>query len=244
MTEPRTPDTARAARQAALPAGLRDPAVRGVVGLYGVTPEWDDTARLLEAVAQAVRGGMQALQFRRKHLDARARLAQGRELREACRRHGVAFIVNDDWRLALELEADGVHLGREDGDSATVRRLADAGLLVGVSCYDELDRVRAAIDSGAANVGLGAVYASPTKPGAVRVPLETLRAARQLCVQAARAAGQPRRVGVVAIGGITPGNAAPVAAAGADALALVSGLFEAADVEAAARAVTAAMAPR
>ncbi|GAA5236206.1 thiamine phosphate synthase [Verticiella sediminum] len=232
------------ARTASAPLGLRDPAVRGVVGLYGLTPEWDDTARLLDAIAQAVRGGMQALQFRRKHLDDAARLAQGRSLRAACRQHGIAFIVNDDWRLALELEADGVHLGRDDAEQATVRRLADEGMVVGVSCYNELDRVRAAIDAGAASVGMGAVYPSSTKPGAVRVSLETLRAARRLCEDAARAAGQPRRVGVIAIGGITPGNAAPVAAAGADALALITGLFEAADVEAAARATMAAMAPR
>ncbi len=214
--------------------------LRGVSGVYGLTPEWDDTDRLLDALGQAVRGGLQALQLRRKLATPAVRLAQARALRAACDRHGVTFIVNDDAQLALDVQADGVHLGREDGDADTVRRLVAAGLQVGVSCYDDLDRVRAALDAGATSVAMGAVYVSPTKPGAVRVPLETIRAARRLCEQA----GGPLRASVVAIGGITPGNAAPVAAAGADALALISGLFDAPDIEAAARAVDAAMAPR
>ncbi|WP_371820339.1 thiamine phosphate synthase [Verticiella alkaliphila] len=149
-----------------------------MAGVYGLTPEWDDTDRLLDALAQAVRGGLQALQLRRKLATPELRLAQARALREACQRHGVTFIVNDDADLALSVGADGVHLGRDDGDAATVRRLADAGLQVGVSCYDDLDRVRAALDAGAASVAMGAVYPSPTKPAAVRVPLETIRAAR------------------------------------------------------------------
>lgn len=216
------------------------PGLRGLSGVYGLTPEWDDTERLLGALTQAVRGGLQALQLRRKLATPELRLVQARALRDACEHHGVTFIVNDDWALALDVGADGVHLGRDDGDAATVRRLVDAGLQVGVSCYDELDRVRTALDAGATSVALGAVYASPTKPGTRRVPLETIRAARRLCEEA----GGPLRASVVAIGGITPGNAAPVAAAGADALALISGLFDAHDIEAAARAVANAMAPR
>lgn len=215
--------------------------IRGIRGLYGITPEWDDTARLLTAIELAVRGGMQALQLRRKTASPAALLEQARQLRAACAAHGIAFIVNDDWRLALEIGADGVHLGRDDGDAQTIRQLADQGLQVGVSCYDDLERVRQALDAGASSVGLGAVYPSPTKPGAVRVSLATLRQARRLC-EAHRVNGL--RATVVAIGGITAANAAPVAAAGADALALISGLFEAADIEATARAVVNAMAPR
>ncbi len=215
--------------------------IRGVTGLYGITPEWDDTARLLDAVALAVRGGMQALQLRRKLASPEVLAEQARLLRQACSAHGIAFIVNDNWRLALDVGADGVHLGRDDADAQVVQQLVSQGLQVGVSCYNELDRVRMALDAGASSVGMGAVYPSPTKPGAVRVSLETVRQARRLC-EAAKRGGQ--RATVVAIGGITPGNSAPVAAAGADALALISGLFEAHDVEAAARAVVNAMAPR
>lgn len=220
---------------------VRSEGLRGVAGLYGLTPEWDDTDRLLVAVERAVRGGMQALQLRRKLAAPAVLAAQARALRDACTAHGIAFIVNDDWQLALDCGADGVHLGRDDADAQTVQRLAGQGLQVGVSCYDELERVRAALDAGASSVGLGSVYASSTKPGAVRVPLATIRQARRLC-EAARSDGL--RASVVAIGGITPTNAAPVAAAGADALALITGLFEAPDIESAARAVVDAMAPR
>lgn len=215
--------------------------IRGITGLYGITPEWDDTDRLLQAVSLAVRGGMQALQLRRKLASPEMRLAQARALRAACSQHGISFIVNDDWRLALDVGADGVHLGRDDADEKTVQQLAQQGLQVGVSCYADLDRVRMALDAGACCVGLGAVYPSPTKPQAPVVPLETIRQARRLCAASAQSG---LRATVVAIGGITPHNAAPVAAAGADALALISGLFEARDVEAAARAVVNAMAPR
>lgn len=166
--------------------------IRGVTGLYGITPEWDDTDRLLQAVALAVRGGMQALQLRRKLATPEQRLEQAGRLREACTAHGIDFIVNDDWRLALDVGADGVHLGRDDADVQTVRRLADEGLQVGVSCYGDLDRVRMALDAGACSVGLGAVYPSPTKPDAPVVPLETIRQARRLCEAARRGGCVPR----------------------------------------------------
>lgn len=217
------------------------PGLRGVSGVYGLTPEWDDTARLLDAVTLAVRGGMQALQFRRKQAPAALRLAQAEALRMRCTELGITFIVNDDWRLALDVAADGVHLGRDDGDAATVERLCAEGLVVGVSCYNELERVEMALAAGASSVALGAVYPSAIKPDAVRVELATIRQARRLCENAGRNGLRPT---VTAIGGIGPGNAAPVAAAGADALAVITSLFEAADIEGAARALTRAMAPR
>lgn len=216
--------------------------IQGVTGLYGITPDWDDTPRLLEAVALAVRGGMQALQLRRKTAEPTALIAQAQALRAACTEHGITFIVNDDWRLALDVGADGVHLGRDDADPAMVAELVSQGVQVGVSCYNEIERVEIALAAGAATVGLGAVYPSSTKPGAVQASLALLRQARRLC-EAARLPGG-LRASVVAIGGITPLNAPPVAAAGADALAVINGLFEAPNIEAAARALTDAMAPR
>lgn len=215
--------------------------LRGPSGLYGITPEWDDTDRLIDAVTLAVRGGMQVLQLRRKTASAEMRRQQAQALRECCTRLGIGFIVNDDWRLAQEVGADGVHLGREDADVETVARLSASGLVVGVSCYNDLARVEASLAAGAASVALGAVYPSTTKPDAVRVELATIRQARRLC-EAATVDGL--RPTVTAIGGIGPGNAAPVAAAGADAIAVITSLFEAPDIEAAARAVVAAMAPR
>lgn len=202
-------------------------------GLYGVTPEWDDTARLLDAVRQAAAGGMRALQLRRKHLSPDARLAQARELAPLCRELGVLFIVNDDWRCAVEAGADGAHLGRDDASLAEVRAAAP-GLLLGVSCYGDLPRAQALLDEGADYVAFGAVFPSPTKPQAPHAPLSLLSEA------AARVAGcATPRPAVVAIGGITPANAAQVAAAGADSIAVITGLFEAPDIRSAAQACAA-----
>ncbi|WP_233146161.1 thiamine phosphate synthase [Pigmentiphaga sp. NML080357] len=202
-------------------------------GLYGITPEWDDTARLVAAVEAAARGGLRAVQLRRKEAGAAKRLEQARALRTACDRLGVVLIVNDDWRLALDAGADGVHLGRDDGDIAQARRAGGPALLIGASCYNEPERARAALAAGADHVAFGAVFDSPTKPAAVRAPLSCLAEARRLRLPGD---GQPIRPAIVAIGGITPANARQAVAAGADALAVITALFGAADIEAAARA--------
>jgi len=199
-------------------------------GLYGITPEWDDTPRLLAAVEAAARGGMRAVQLRRKLAAPAKRLEQARALRSACDRLGVILIVNDDWRLAIEAGADGVHLGRDDGDIAQARQAGGPALLIGASCYDEPGRARAALAAGADHVAFGAVFDSPTKPAAVRAPLSCLTEAHELRLPGG---GRPA---VVAIGGITPANARQAAAAGADALAVITALFGADDIEAAARA--------
>lgn len=198
------------------------PAVRGIVGVYGLTPEWDDTDKLLQAVTAAAMGGMRALQLRRKLAAPALLRLQATRLQEACKQLGVTFVVNDDWRLALDLGADAVHLGRDDANEATIRQLVEQGLSVGVSCYNDLARVRAAIAAQADTIALGSVYTSDTKPDAVRVSFDTIREARLLCEAAVTNGTRPS---VVAIGGIEPGNAAPVAAAGADGLALINGLF-------------------
>ncbi|VCU70058.1 Thiamine-phosphate synthase [Pigmentiphaga humi] len=208
-----------------------------VAGLYGITPEWDDTGRLLEAVEAAARGGMRVLQLRRKEAAPAKRLEQARALREACARLGLVLIVNDDWRLALDVGADGVHLGRDDGDIAHARQAGGAGLLIGASCYNEPERARAALAAGADHVAFGAVFDSPTKPAAVHAPLSCLAEARRL-----RLPGTGVRPPVVAIGGITPQNAPLAAQAGADALAVITALFGAADIEATARAFSQAWA--
>jgi len=205
-------------------------------GLYGITPEWDDNDRLFEAIRAATRGGMRALQWRRKVAPLAGQAGQQRLVEQAravvalCRELNVLSIINDDWRLALDIHADGVHLGRDDGDVAIVRQRLGSAKLIGVSCYNEIERARAALAAGADYVAFGAVYPSSTKPSAVHAPLTRLAEARALT----HALPEPRAA-VVAIGGITPANAAPVVEAGVDAIALISGLFEADNVEAAAR---------
>jgi thiamine-phosphate pyrophosphorylase len=189
-------------------------------GLYAITPEHAGRDVLPGLVAQALEGGIAALQYRRK---AAADVQEARTLAALCRRHGVPFIVNDDLALALEAGADGLHLGREDGALPAARQRL-AGQFVGASCYDSLDAARAAVARGADYVAFGSVFASPTKPAAVRAPHTLFGAARSL--------GVP----LVAIGGITLENAPLLLQAGADALAVISDLFDAPDIAARARA--------
>ena len=220
--------------------------LRFPAGLYGVTPEWDDTDRLLAAVRLAAEGGMRALQLRRKNATPEQRAAQARALAPLCRNLGVVFLINDHWRLALDVGADGAHLGRDDGDLAQARADAGPDLILGASCYNELDRARQLLDAGADYIAFGAVFTSPTKPHAVQAPLSLLAQARELTIHHAdngKLAAQPTltaaRAAVVAIGGITPALAPQVAQAGADSIAVITGLFEAPDIKAAAQACTA-----
>jgi len=228
-------------------------ALRFPSGLYGVTPDWDDTDRLLAAVRAAAAGGMRALQLRRKNATPEQRAAQARALAPLCRALGVVFLINDHWRLALEVGADGAHLGRDDGDLALARAEAGPDLILGASCYNELARAHQLLDAGADYIAFGAIFTSPTKPQAVQAPLSLLAQARDLTARhasgqagsaqqtqatAAPAANVPRAA-VVAIGGITPALAPQVAQAGADSIAVITGLFEAPDIEAAAQACAA-----
>lgn len=200
---------------------------RRLRGLYAITPEEPDTRRLAERVAAALAGGATLVQYRAKTADSALALEQARVLADLCRSSGALLIVNDSPELARASGADGVHLGRDDGTVARARALlGDA--IVGVSCYADPKLARAAAQDGADYVGVGSVFASPTKPGAVRAPLSALREAR--------AAGLP----VAAIGGITAANAREAIAAGADMLAVITAVFAAADIRAAASAVAAA----
>ncbi|BCT92676.1 thiamine-phosphate synthase [Lysobacter helvus] len=191
-------------------------------GLYLVTPDDPDRDALLARV-QPLLPACACLQYRNKQADAALRRAQATALADACRAAGVPFIVNDDARLAADLGA-GVHLGEHDGSLAAARALVGDDAIIGVSCYDTLDRARQAAAAGADYIAFGAFFPSTTKPNARRASLSLLRDAAPL--------GLPR----VAIGGITPDNARPLVDAGADLIAVVSGVFDAPDPLAAARA--------
>ena len=194
-------------------------------GLYAVTDSGAAPATpLAEAVAAAIRGGAHLVQYRDKSGDAARRLREAQALLTVCREHEVPLIINDDVDLAVEVGADGVHLGREDAPLDEVRVRAGPRAILGMSCYDSLERALAAEQAGADYVAFGSFFASPSKPKAARAPLELLRTARQRL-----------NVPCCAIGGITPDNGALLVAAGADMLAVISGLFVQSDIEAAAR---------
>lgn len=195
-----------------------------IAGLYAITPDWDDSARLFGAVDAALSGGVRVLQYRNKSAGAARRLEHALGLSALCRKAGAALIVNDDVALALEVEADGVHLGESDGDIAAARRRLGPKRLLGASCYNRPERAAPLITAGADHLAFGSVFASGTKPGAVRADLGLFTAAR------------PLGVPLVAIGGITLANAAAVIAAGADAIAVIGDLFSAPDIAGRARA--------
>ena len=187
-------------------------------GLYLVTPDMADGDALFAAVAALLRARPALVQYRNKLADAAARRDQAARLLALCRGAGVPLIINDDLALALAIGADGVHLGRDDGDPAEARRALGPGRILGVSCYDEWARAEAGAAAGVDYLAFGAVYPSPTKPHAPRAGLELLsRAKGEL--------GLP----VAAIGGITLGNAPPLIAAGASLLAVISDVFSAPD---------------
>jgi len=208
-----------------------DPPPRVLRGLYAITPELQDTEVLAGKVAASLAGGAAVIQYRAKGLPEALRLEQAKRLAALCRAHGVPLIVNDDVALALAAGADGVHLGRDDGDTQGARLAMGRGLL-GISCYDQPERARIAAHAGADYVAIGSVFPSTTKPGAVRAPLALLDEAR-------RSSGLP----VVAIGGITAANAPQAVQAGADMVAAISAVFDAADIEGAARAIARAFEP-
>jgi thiamine-phosphate pyrophosphorylase len=177
-------------------------------GLYAVTP---DATLDFSKIEDALKGGAVLLQYRRKQRS----VEEAREVVALGRRLGVPVIVNDDVELAVELDAAGAHLGRDDGSLSSARNRL-RGKILGVSCYNDPARAKAAVAAGADYVAFGSVFASPTKPGAVRAPLSLF--------------AEKRGVPLCAIGGITIDNAPAVIAAGADLLAVVSDLFEAPDI--------------
>ena len=196
-------------------------------GLYAITPDEADTARLLVRVSTVLQAGAVWLQYRNKRADHALKKQQAQALQPLCRRLGVPLIINDDWRLAAAIGADGVHLGHTDVELAAARDALGAVAIVGASCYDDLALAQAAYAAGASYVAFGAFFSSPTKPHARRASIGLLHDSATL--------GVPR----VAIGGITPDNAPPLLAAGADLLAVISGVFDAPDPAATTRAYVA-----
>jgi thiamine-phosphate pyrophosphorylase len=195
-----------------------------VSGLYAVTPELTDSSELVGKVNAALRGGARVIQYRSKSTEDSLRRSQAGEIARLCRTWDALFIINDSVELAREVDADGVHLGRNDGDVSVARAVLGPGKLVGVSCYNEMVRARAAVSQGADYVAFGSFFRSATKPMASGAGTELLRfAASEIALP------------VVAIGGINVDNAAELIAAGADAVAVVSALFDVPDVEAQAR---------
>jgi thiamine-phosphate pyrophosphorylase len=195
-------------------------------GLYVITDRrLVPRGTMIEQVSQAIDGGAVLIQYREKHLSREARSREAQALALLCREHGIPLIINDDIELAASCGAAGVHLGRNDVSVIQARRRLGTRAIIGVSCYNQLERARAAAVMGASYAAFGRFFPSNTKPGAVQ-------ALPALLTQARREIDLP----IVAIGGITPENGAELIHAGANLLAVIHGVFGQPDTRAAARA--------
>lgn len=197
---------------------------RKISGLYAVTPDTDDTPALLARVEAALAGGARQLQYRNKTAGAALRLIQGRALLALCREYRVPLIINDDLDVALAVDADGLHLGSDDGSLRKARDRLGSGKILGASCYNRIESALDADHAGVDYVAFGSFFPSGVKPGAVRASPDLLSGAKRRI-----------KLPLVAIGGITLDNAPQLVNAGADSVAVISALFDAPDVKLAAR---------
>ncbi|MGB7194276.1 MAG: thiamine phosphate synthase [Collimonas pratensis] len=197
-------------------------------GLYIVTPDWDDTARLLEVSEQALQGGAALLQYRHKTADAALRQEQAEALLALCRGYQRPFIINDYVELCLALDADGIHVGGTDASVAEVRAQVGPDKIVGASCYGDLALAHAAQRAGASYVAFGGFYPSRVKKYPATTPVDIIT----------RSNAEISLPNVV-IGGMTQDNAVPLIAAGADMVAAISSVYLAPDPVAAARSFAA-----
>lgn len=193
-------------------------------GLYAITSEnHPSPAQLAVSVRAALQGGAKVIQYRAK--TSLNRVEEARLLLAECQAFQAPLIINDDVELAVLIQADGVHLGKEDGLVSEARTRLGPQAIIGVSCYDSLERAEQAQALGATYVAFGRFFPSASKPNAPCAHLETLANAKRSI-----------HLPLVAIGGITPDNGAALIQAGADLLAVIDGVFGQPDPEAAALA--------
>jgi len=198
--------------------------MKALKGLYIVTPDWDDTGKLVQATDLALQGGAVLVQYRHKTADAALRSEQATALLQVCRKHGVPFIINDHLELCLALDTDGIHVGGTDASVAQVRAAVGPDKIVGASCYGTLQLARDAQAAGASYVAFGGFYPS-------RVKKYDFKTAPEIVAQSKAEIGLP----VVVIGGMTVENCTPLITQGADLVAAISSVYMQENVSEAAR---------
>jgi len=192
-------------------------------GIYGILPADIDSADLLSKAEAALKGGLRILQFRDKKQGYKRQLKRAKALRQLTRDYGVVLMINDSVSLAQDVEADGVHLGRDDAPNLVQLRIkVGDDFIVGITCRADAAFATSALKDGADYVSFGAVWATKSKPEVPAIGINRLIKARQMFPDHR----------VCAIGGITADNIAEVKAAGADCAAVISGLFAADDIQA------------
>jgi thiamine-phosphate pyrophosphorylase len=193
-------------------------------GLYLVTPDWDDTQKLLQVTEAGLRGGAALVQYRHKTAALELRREQASELQCLCREYGRPFIINDHLDLCIALDADGIHVGGTDASVAEARKAVGPSKIVGASCYGTLQLAQDAQAAGASYVAFGGFYPSRVKKYDFKTPPDIVTQARESIPLPS-----------VVIGGMTLENAAPLVALGADMVAAISSVYMVEDPESAAR---------
>lgn len=195
--------------------GIKKDKIRLIQGLYAITDaELIADNELFSAVEAAILGGAKVIQYRNKSASNALQYQQAEQLRALCQQHQVLFLINDDPALARAVNADGVHVGRDDGKIADARKQLGAQAIIGVSCYNQLKNAQHAISQGADYIAFGRFFPSKTKPHALQAELSLLAQAELHL-----------NVPIVAIGGITLHNARQLISHGADAIAVIHSLF-------------------
>lgn len=190
-------------------------------GLYAITdPNLLDAQSLFTKVESALKGGCRVLQYRDKPATTLEKLERARKLKSLCQQYNAQFIINDDLELCLQSNADGLHLGKSDGDILAARALLGPKRILGVTCHSDLNYAQKCINLGVDYCAFGRLFSSKTKPEAPPCPLSVLKEAAKL--------SKP----MVAIGGITLDNIERLMHTPLYSVAVIHGLFAQADVQA------------
>jgi thiamine-phosphate pyrophosphorylase len=195
-----------------------------IKGLYAVTPEQTDLFLLISQVESCIKGGARLIQYRCKKLSKIEQSKQARKIKIVCDYYKVPLIINDDIELCRILDADGVHLGKNDDSLEKARLVLGPSKIIGVSCYNSIDRVKKAVDKGATYIALGACFPTITKPNAPTASLDLIALVLK-----------EFKIPVVAIGGITLENVEFLTKEGVSCIALINSLFKENDIEGTAR---------
>lgn len=199
-----------------------------IYGLYVITdPILSPAGKVLQDAELALKGGANILQFRDKTTDWNTQLSLAKQLRQLCHDYNAIFIINDDIELAKQCHADGIHLGKEDDALEKARSELGENAIIGISCYNSLERAFEMQSRGANYVAFGRFFPSKTKPKAPQADTETVIAAKQAL-----------HIPVIVIGGITQDNAPELISAGANSIAVIQGVFAQNDIQAAANALS------
>ena len=195
-------------------------------GLYVITDKkLIPRDRFIETVEKAIQGGAKIIQLREKDTPEEEIIRLGKELLKITRRYGIPLIINDSPKLAMEIGADGVHLGKDDTEISEARKILGGEAIIGVSCYGDVERGLQAEKEGADYLAFGTPFFTPTKPDRKTTPFEILKEAKR----------RIKTIPIFAIGGITKGNAKSVLETGVDGIAVITAVFSSPNPEEAAR---------